>query len=208
MHDLTHRLVYDPLNFGTVVTEALGINDAGQIIAVVELDGVVSRGVLLDPFHPLPPPDPPPPGPPPKPGDGVAALMQILFGIVNDAPGLGIVAGHGRHVGGGPDDPLGPWRRMLVTLTPGQRDVLVGFCINQLGSMVHSPTARQEIQTRAAALVREAAGRMNLPGRTLARASWDPISPQDRRGRVQRLIDRRLELLRGGERSRGDGGST
>lgn len=77
--------------------------------------------------------------------------VRILFGVVNDAPGVVIGAdGRPHPVPGGPGDPV--WSQ----LQPGERDRLIGSVLRELSGQVHNAAARTEIERVAHQL----AGRM------------------------------------------------
>jgi hypothetical protein len=68
-------------------------------------------------------------------------VVQILFGVTNDAPGVVIGPdGVPHHVPGGPGDPV--WKQ----LSSASRDVLIGLAVGELGSMVSHAETRVGIQ--------------------------------------------------------------
>jgi len=124
---------------GWTLSEANGINDAGQIIA---------RGDYTDPD-----PDPNFPTitftghaclltPMQFSIDAGAVVTQILSGIVGDSPGMGRVLGVGWPF---PVPPWTPWR----TMSPAMQDVLLGLALNHAASMLNSGDARAQIQRTA-----------------------------------------------------------
>jgi hypothetical protein len=121
-------------NAGWVVTDASGVDDSGAIIGV-GTNGNGPRGVLLTPTVS-----------PPR--FHQASFVKILFGILADGPGVILP--------GGPVPPVwGP------NLTHGQRDAVLGLAINAAAGMITDRAARSEMQKLAAALVRDAGGRLN-----------------------------------------------
>lgn len=66
------------------------------------------------------------------------AVMQILFGVVNDGGGLAITPG-GKPI---PIDPWGPLRR----LAPAKRDILLGLALSEMATIAHSGAAHDEIK--------------------------------------------------------------
>jgi hypothetical protein len=80
-----------------------------------------------------------------------AAHLQVLYGLINDAPGATITLnGNVIQVPGG-QIPLGagdPWTQ----LAPGARDNLIGCAVNELAAQISNPNARSQLQAAAAAL--------------------------------------------------------
>ncbi len=75
-----------------------------------------------------------------------ASYLQILYGIINDAPGTAVSpSGQIVHVPGGPDD---PWAQ----LTPASRDKLIGLAVHELASQIGNASARNQVQIAVAAL--------------------------------------------------------
>jgi hypothetical protein len=73
--------------------------------------------------------------------NAAASVVQILFGVTNDAPGVVIGPdGVPHHVPGGPGDPV--WKQ----LSSASRDVLIGLAVGELGSMVSHAETRVGIQ--------------------------------------------------------------
>jgi len=100
------------------------------------------------------------------------AVMQILFGIVNDAPGIGLVGGiHPHRVGPGPDDPDGPRRETLASLTAGQRDVLLGLAISEIGTLLSNPAHGRAARALAESVVARASRRLGVE-RSSRPAAW------------------------------------
>ena len=64
-------------------------------------------------------------------------VIQILFGVVNDAPGVGI------RPGGGPV-PIGPWDPLR--LSAAKRDVILGLAVTELAALASSRSAREAIE--------------------------------------------------------------
>jgi hypothetical protein len=65
-----------------------------------------------------------------------AAHLQVLYGIVNDAPGVVAI---------GPGD---PWTQ----LSPGARDHLIGSAVNELAAQIGNANTRSQLQTAVAGL--------------------------------------------------------
>lgn len=77
-----------------------------------------------------------------------ALVIKILFGGVNDAPGLGIMPGGTPvPIPGGPGDPL--W----TLLSPAARNVAAGLALQHIAGMVGDEGARAQIQELSAGLV-------------------------------------------------------
>jgi hypothetical protein len=77
-----------------------------------------------------------------------AAVGRILFGIINDAPGVWIGPdGRPHPVPGGPGD---PWR----DLSPAARDLLVGAALHELGQVVSQKDLRDQVSRVGTALVK------------------------------------------------------
>ena len=77
-----------------------------------------------------------------------ATFVRILFGVVNDAPGVVIPPGGGPiPVPGGPGDPL--WQR----LSPAARNVGVGIALQHIADVVQDETAKRQIQELSVGLV-------------------------------------------------------
>ena len=124
-----------------VVTDAHGVDNDGAIVGVGHLvDGDLAgqpRGILLT--RPV------------LPKNRQAAFARILFGIINDGPGV--------EIPGGKVPPFGP---NTGELTNGQRDAVLGLALNAGAELVTDRVARREIQAVAARLVREASERLNV----------------------------------------------
>jgi tyrosinase len=70
------------------------------------------------------------------------AAVRVLFGIINDAPGVWIDGqGHIHHGGGGPGDPA------LSRLAPRVRDDLLGLALTELAGLASQPRLQTEIRT-------------------------------------------------------------
>jgi hypothetical protein len=79
------------------------------------------------------------------------AVVKILFGIINDAPGAWIDgAGHIHHGGGGPGDP--GWSRMASAV----KDDLIGRAILQLSSLASNAAVKADVAKAAKGLVAKA----------------------------------------------------
>jgi Common central domain of tyrosinase len=71
--------------------------------------------------------------------DRWAAVIRVLFGVINDAPG--VVWGPG-----GPQ-PVGPWGPMVLRLSqlsPAHQDMLLGMAINEIASLASSHQLRAD----------------------------------------------------------------
>lgn len=81
----------------------------------------------------------------------VALLSQILFGVVNDAPGI-VMGPDGipHHIPGGPGD---AGRTVFHQMPAAARDLLTGHLVNQLGMLVDSSEASDSLQKIAAQLM-------------------------------------------------------
>jgi hypothetical protein len=81
-----------------------------------------------------------------------AAVGRILFGIINDAPGVWIGPdGRPHHVPGGPGDPV--WR----DLSPAVRDLFVGAALREIGQVVSQPELRDQVSRLGSMLVKASA---------------------------------------------------
>ena len=77
-------------------------------------------------------------------------FLRILFGVVNDAPGVVIGPDGKPHpVPGGPGD---PWAK----LSPAERDELVGLAIHQAAGLISNRGLSQSIQAHAGTLISKA----------------------------------------------------
>jgi uncharacterized membrane protein len=134
-----------------VMTKAHGIDDDGYVVGVARFNGGNERGVLLAPenlakiFY-------------------QAAFAEILFGIINDGPGLALPGGHGPPVPG----PPGP---IWDVLTGGQRDAVLGLALNAGASLVSEASTRAQLERISAQLVRSASERLSGTQRAQARGA-------------------------------------
>lgn len=82
----------------------------------------------------------------------ILAWTQILFGVVNDGPGIVIPPGSGPvPVPGGPGDPL--WK----VLSPAARDMMIGMLAAELATLVSNERTGQGLQRSAIAVATQAA---------------------------------------------------
>jgi hypothetical protein len=143
-------------NHGWTVAEGVAIKKNGQILCNGFNQGTLrTRPLILTPIEGSEVPD--------KVAldlSRLRAVLTILFGIVNDAPGLAVHGPHPHPVGPGPDDPVGPLGRAFSDLSAGQRDALLGLGIGELGAHLGEPASRSEVQRLAARLVAGAAGQL------------------------------------------------
>jgi hypothetical protein len=93
------------------------------------------------------------------------AIMRILFGIVEDAPGLAISGKRPHWVGPGPGDPgPGPLREALARLgSSEQRDTLLGLSLAEIGTLLGNSALAREVGALAARVVARASGRSAAP---------------------------------------------
>jgi hypothetical protein len=117
---------------------AAGISNQGEIIAYGSWQNGPIVAVLLVPITI------------PTLG-GLAAYIQILFGVINDGSGAGLVGGHLVH-----PDPWDPW----AFLEGVERDLLLGIGINGLSRELGDPVARAEIRQTFARLVQRTSERL------------------------------------------------
>jgi hypothetical protein len=81
-----------------------------------------------------------------------AAVGRILFGIINDAPGVWIGPdGRPHHVPGGPGDPV--W----MDLSPSVRDLFLGAALREIGQAVGQPELREQVSRMGSALIKASA---------------------------------------------------
>lgn len=78
-----------------------------------------------------------------------AAVITILFGGRNDAPGLGLVNGRPVPIPGGPGDPV--WR----ALSAMARDALVGIATHEIAGLMEDERPRMAIQRIALEVVNQ-----------------------------------------------------
>jgi Common central domain of tyrosinase len=90
-------------------------------------------------------------------GEKWAAIVHILFGIINDAPGVVI----------GPDGkphPVDPgWGRLLAhvnQLEPASRETLIGLAVAEIGKLAEGRVSRAEIQKTAVGVLSRAVADM------------------------------------------------
>jgi hypothetical protein len=85
----------------------------------------------------------------------VLSLVRVLFGVINDAPGV-VIGPDGRPhpVPGGPGDPT------LHFLTPQTRDVLLGQLVQELGSLSSQQAVGASLQQLGAAMLKADAARI------------------------------------------------
>jgi tyrosinase-like protein len=76
----------------------------------------------------------------------IASVVKILFGIVNDAPGVWIGPDGRPHPWPGPD----PFR---IALSPALRDVLLGLLTQKIGGLVDHAESRDSLQKLGARLI-------------------------------------------------------
>ncbi len=69
------------------------------------------------------------------------SFVRILFGVINDAPGVVIGPNGPQPVPGGPGDPV--WRG----LSAAARNELVSLAVHQLAGLIDAPELRQRLQT-------------------------------------------------------------
>jgi uncharacterized membrane protein len=148
VHDLNDLVIN---RGGWTIDDATGVDEHGRIVGTAVGPFGSPAGVLLTP-HPTVPESS---------LDQYAIYATILFGIIGGGSGWEIVNGKLRHVGDpGPNDPQ-PTARLAADLTAGQRDVLTGFSLNGLASLIQDPTARAALERLSRELVSEAGQRMN-----------------------------------------------
>ena len=76
--------------------------------------------------------------------DKYLSLVYILFGIINDAPGVIWVPGKG-------PVPVGPgWERATMDFTGPKRDLLIGLAMRELSELVEDRTSRSKLGGAAA----------------------------------------------------------
>jgi hypothetical protein len=88
-----------------------------------------------------------------------AAHLQVLYGIINDAPGAAITPiGNIIHVPGGqlPLGPGDPW----MQLSPAARDTLIGSAVSELAAQIGNAHTRNQVQTAVASLAAKASGKV------------------------------------------------
>lgn len=80
--------------------------------------------------------------------DRWAAVIRILFGVIQDGGGLGIGPG-------GEPIPIDPWGPLKQLSAPGQ-DLLSGLAVAELARLIVHAEARSEVERAAAAVLRNA----------------------------------------------------
>ena len=84
-----------------------------------------------------------------------AEVGRILFGVVNDAPGVWIGPdGHPHPVPGGPGDPG------LLHLSPAARDLLIGAALNEVAHVVTDAKLREQVSQVGGQLVKASAAQL------------------------------------------------
>lgn len=79
------------------------------------------------------------------------AILYILFGVTNDAPGVGI----------GPDGrpvPVGPWDPTMIRLAPEKWDMLTGLALTEMANGLEDEIARGEVQRAGLAVMQRSLG--------------------------------------------------
>jgi hypothetical protein len=134
-------LIPDGGTNGWTIIYTGAINDNGEIFAYARWKGsAVPTQVLLIPSL----------GPLQAELPWFAAYVQILFGVINDAPGAGL----GRH---GPYRIDPHWGDPVVRLSRAERDLVLGIGIADLAKAVSDPTTRAELHALGNRLARTAA---------------------------------------------------
>lgn len=142
-----------PANSGWVLRFGTAINNEGQIVAHGECFGE-TRSCLLVParvgrlrpdLH-----------------REFLLVVTILFGVIQDGGGLGILPG------GGPPIPIDPmaWMR----LGRDKQDILTGLAVSQVASLVRDPAARRRVEQAGLGVIEESLRKL--------RTELDPGLPQ------------------------------
>jgi hypothetical protein len=138
---------------GWVVTDVFGLDDSGAIIGVGSQSAGAPTGVLLVPNGPRLP--------------HLLHFVRILFGIIDDAPGVIIP-------GGRVPPPMPPW----AGLSAGQRDAVLGLAINAQAELIADQALRMEMQQLSALLVRAASERLSEPSAAARVGASTPSSAE------------------------------
>lgn len=86
--------------------------------------------------------------------DKYKTLVYILFGIINDAPGMIWVPGKG-------PVPVGPgWDQGRMSFTGPKRDLLIGMAVQELSSLMQDPSSAAKLAKTAADAMQQAVRRM------------------------------------------------
>ena len=89
-----------------------------------------------------------------------ALYVKVLFGLIGGGSGVVWVPG----VGPVPVDPE-PFK-VFAALSPAKRDVLVGLAVSEMSNLVFDGAARDEIQKAGLTLLKRAADKVVVPGKT------------------------------------------
>jgi hypothetical protein len=82
--------------------------------------------------------------------DRYVQFVYILFGLINDAPGVVWIPGHGPV----PVDP--GWRPIADSLTPAKRDLLAALAVNEIAEHIQDRTVGRDLAAAAAAAMQAA----------------------------------------------------
>jgi hypothetical protein len=81
------------------------------------------------------------------------AIIWILFGVINDAGGLGIKPG------GGPV-PIDPWGPLVAHLADEKQDMLAGLAVTELSSLLHNEASRRDLNKAGLGVIRRSLDRL------------------------------------------------
>lgn len=81
------------------------------------------------------------------------AIIWILFGVTNDAGGLGIKPG------GGPI-PIDPWGPLVAHLAEEKQDMLAGLAVTELSSLLHNEASRRDLNKAGLGVIRRSLDRL------------------------------------------------
>lgn len=79
------------------------------------------------------------------------AILYILFGVINDAPGV-VIGPDGRPV------PVGPWDPTMIRLAAEKWDMLIGLALTEMANGLENEIARGEVQRAGLAVMQQSLG--------------------------------------------------
>jgi subtilisin family serine protease len=133
--------VYDPDTMRSMLSSS-ALNTASndpatdEIGVMPNLRKIIERQIDNERFHPR--------------VEQYAQFVYILFGLINDAPGVVWIPGKGPV----PVDP--GWGSIADSLTPAKRDLLAALAVNELAERMEDGAARKELGAAAGSAMRAA----------------------------------------------------
>jgi hypothetical protein len=81
------------------------------------------------------------------------AIIWILFGVINDASGVGIKPG------GGPV-PIDPWGPLVAHLAEEKQDMLAGLAVTEMSALLHNEASRRDLNKAGLGVIRRSLDRL------------------------------------------------